>query len=227
MKDSNLKIIFGLISAGLVSTLLYKLSNIPGGMILSGLFLGGMLIIGIFIGCLFLSRILKQIFKKISFLTLLLITTTVCFLVFHYKLYSPTLTIVVPDGYRGQINLVLSNLSENSLAVDSNGIGYLTEWTFDKTYTRPIVKQENGKNLDEYLIGFNISTFFGRSKSCCVGNREIQSLSFKIGTKPHLEDEYFDSRSITELVDKDITIFTKLGKHTVVQTGAANNNTKK
>lgn len=228
MRESKLKLIFGFTSAGLLSTLLYKLSYIPGGMILSGLSLGGIIILVIIIGCIFLSKLLKQIFRKNSFLTLVFITTSVCFVVFHYKLYSPTLTIVVPDGYRGEVNLVLSNMSENNLAVDSNGIGYLTEWTFDKTYSRPIVIQENGKNLDEYLIGFNISTFFGRSKSCCVGNSEIQSLSFKIGTKPHLEDEYFDSGSITELVNKDKTLFTKLGNHTTVQTEATiNDNTKK
>lgn len=187
---------------------------------MSGLFLGGMMIVGIIIGCSIVSGILRLIFKQTSFLTILFITTTISFLAFHYQLYSPTLTIIVPNGYRGEINLVLSNVDDNILTVDSNGIGYLNEWTFDKTYSRPIVKQADGKNLDEYLIGFNPSTFFGKRKSCCVGKREIQSLSFKIGTKPHLEDEYFESKSLTELADKERTIFTELGKHTVIQTEA-------
>lgn len=216
--DGKLKIIFGLLSAGLLITLLIKLTNVPGGMILSGLFLGGMMIAGIIVGCLIVSGILTLIFKRISFLTILSTTTTISFLAFHYQLYSPTLTITVPNGYRGEINLVLSNVEENILTVDSNGIGYLTEWTFDKTYSRPIVKQTDGKNLDEYLIGFNPSTFFGKGKTCCVGKREIQSLSFTIGSKPHLEDEYFESTNLTELVDKDKTIFTELDKYTSVQT---------
>lgn len=216
MTNRKLKIIFGLLSVGLLTTLLFKLTTVPGGMILSGLFLGGMCIVGIIIGCLILSGLLKLIFKKTPYLTLIFITTSISFLAFHYQLYSPTLTIIVPNGYKGEINLVLSNVDDNILTVDSNGIGYLTEWTFNKTYSRPIVKQVDGKNLNEYLIGFNSSTFFGKGKTCCVEKREIQSLSFKIGTKVHVEDEYFESKSLTELVDNDKTIFTELDKHTIV-----------
>src|SRR5690606_10078638 len=104
--ERKLKITFGILSVGLLTTLLFKLTNIPGGMILSGLFLGGIMIIGIILGCLILTGILKLVFKQTSFLTILFITTTVSFSVFHYKLYSPTLTIKVPNGYKGEINLV-------------------------------------------------------------------------------------------------------------------------
>jgi hypothetical protein len=76
-------------------------------------------------------------------------------------------------------------------------------------------------NLDKYLIGFNPSSFFGKGKTCCVGKRQIQSLSFKIGSKPHLEDEFYESRSLIDLVDKDKTILTELDKYTTVQTEAA------
>ena len=113
--DRKLKIIFGVLSVGLLTTLFIKLKDVPGGMILSGLFLGGMIIVGIIIGCLIFSGILRLIFKRFSFLTLLFITTTISFLAFHYQLYSPTLTIIVPDGYRGEINLVLSNVDDNIL----------------------------------------------------------------------------------------------------------------
>jgi hypothetical protein len=149
--DLKLKITFGILSIGLLTTLLLKLTKVPGGMILSGLFLGGMMIVGIILGCLILTGIVRLIFKQTSFLTILFITTTISFLAFHYQLYSPTLTIIVPDGYRGKVYLVLSNVEDNILTVDNNGIGYLTEWTFNKTYSRPIVKQANGKDLDEYL----------------------------------------------------------------------------
>jgi hypothetical protein len=215
--DRKLKNIFGLLAIGLLTTLLFKLNKVPGGMILSGLFLGVMLICGIILGCLILTGILKLFIKRTSFLTILFITITVSFLAFHYQLYSPTLIIKVPNEYRGEIHLVLSNVKENILSVDSNGIGYLTVWTFNKTYSRPIVEQVDGKNLDAYLIGFNPSTFFGKGKTCCVEKRQIQSLSFKIGTKPQLEDEYFESKSLTELVDKSKTIFTKLDKYTTVE----------
>ena len=186
--DRKLKITFGLLSVGLLTTLLFKLTNVPGGMILSGLFLGGMMIVGIILGCLIFTGILKLVFKRTSFLTILFITTTISFLVFHYQLYSPTLTIKVPNGYKGEINLVLSNVKDNILAVDSNGIGYLNEWTFNKTYSRPIVEQVDGKNLDKNLVGFNPSTFFGKS----IGDENsIRSLSFKIVPDNQKEEKYY------------------------------------
>jgi|TARA_B110000261_G_scaffold163038_1_gene208044 hypothetical protein len=208
--DRKLKIIFGISSAGLMTTILI---NFPNGMILSGIFLGGMVIVGIIIGCLILSGLLILLFKKMSLLTLFFITTTIAFSAFQYQVYSPTLTIKVPNGYRGEIFLVLSNVKDNVLTVDSNGIGYLNERTFNLTYSRPIVEQIDGGDLDEYLIGFNPSTFFGKGNTYCVENRKIQSLSFKIGTKPHLENEYFQSKSLTEIVDNKKTIYTELDKH--------------
>ena len=214
--DRKLTITFGFLSVGFFTTLLFKLKGIPGGMIFSGFFLGGVIIIGIILGCLIFAGILRLILKRMSFLTILFISTTISFLAFHYQLYSPTLTIKVPNGYKGQINLVLSNVKENILTVDSNGIGYLTKWTFNKTYSRPKVKQIDGKDLDDYLIGFNPSTFFGKAKTCCMERREIHSLSFKIGTKPHLEDEYFEHKSLIEIVDKHKTIFKELDNYSTV-----------
>ena len=58
---------------------------------------------------------------------------TLSFVGFHYQLFSPTLEIRVPNGYVGEIDLVLSVVDENMLTVDSNGIGYLNSWTFFKT----------------------------------------------------------------------------------------------
>ncbi len=186
--DRKIKITFGLLSFGLLTTLLFKLTNVPGGMILSGLFLGGMMIVGIILGCLILTGILKLVLKRTSFLTIFFITTTISFLAFHYQLYSPTLTIKVPNGYKGEINLVLSNVKDNVLTVDSNGIGYLNEWTFNKTYSRPIVEQVDGKNLDKNLVGFNPSTFFGKS----IGDENsIRSLSFKIVPDNQKEEKYY------------------------------------
>ena len=77
--DRKLKIIFGILSIGLLTTLFLKLIEDPGGMILSGLFLGGMMIVGIIIGCSILSILLRLIVKRISFLTILFITTTISF----------------------------------------------------------------------------------------------------------------------------------------------------
>lgn len=201
--DRKLKIIFGLLSAGLLASLLFKLTNVPGGMILSGLILGGMMIIAIIIGCLILTGILKFVFKQTSFSTILFITTTISFLIFHYQLYSPTLTIKVPNGYKGEINLVLSNVKDNILTVDSNGIGYLNTWTFNKIYSRPIVEQLDGKNLDKNLVGFNPSTFWIKGEtSSSERNIKIQTLSFEIVADDKLGQKQYNSMDLSKLVDK-------------------------
>ncbi|MCC7521733.1 MAG: hypothetical protein IT220_08885 [Flavobacteriaceae bacterium] len=201
--DRKLKIIFGLLSVGLLATLLFKLTNVPGGMILSGLFLGGMMIVGIILGCLFVTVLLKLFFKRTSFLTIFSITIAISFLIFHYQLYSPTLTIIVPNRYKGEINLVLSNVGDNVLTVDSNGIGYLTEWTFNKTYSRPIVKQTDGKDLDKNLVGFNPSTFFGTSIG---GGNSIKSLSFEIVPDSLVGQKQYYSSDWIKFVNKDLVL---------------------
>ncbi|MEJ2880619.1 hypothetical protein [Pedobacter sp. GR22-6] len=205
--DNKLKILFGTASVLLLCTLIIKLNYVPGGMILSGLFIGGMLLVGILIGCVVLASILKLIFKFTSFLTLFTITTSVSLLIFHYQLYSPTLKIIVPDNYAGEINLVRSNIEENILVVDSNGIGYLNEWTFKKTYTKPIVERVNGKRIDAELVGYNSSAFWARVKSCCLHGRNIESMSFKILPENSLVAEDYGVKSLTELVDEKLVAF--------------------
>ena len=205
--DRKLKIIFGLLSIGLLVTLLVQLTKVPGGMILSGLFLGIMLLVGVIIGCLILTSILKFIFKQNSFLTLFSITTSVSFLLFHFYLYSPTLKIKVPNGYSGQISLVLSNVKDNILTVDSNGIGYIDKWTFDNTSSKPIVEQMDGKIIDKNLVGFNPSTFWAQGNSESSDHFVIEYLSFEIVPDNKLGQKQYYSSDLTELVDR-----TKLGK---------------
>ena len=131
-------ILTGILSVGLLTTLFIKLSNVPSGMFLSGLALGTMWIIIIVLVCLILTAILNRIFKTQSFLIILFLTTTIGFTYFHYKLYSPTLTIVVPTNYSGEVDLILANVTDNILTLDTNGIGYIDQWTFDKNLQRTI-----------------------------------------------------------------------------------------
>ena len=170
-------------------------------MILSGLFLGGIILIGVLILCLIITFITKLIFKSVSFFTLLVIVTSLAFIAFHYYLYSPTLIIIVPDGYTGPVNMVLSNVDNSVLTVDSNGIGYLTKWTFEKTYSKPIVQQVNGQNLDNNCVGFNPSTFWGYSKFCCVSGKTIKSLSFDIERRSNSEQNQFQAKGFSQYVD--------------------------
>ncbi len=215
MKRHSTNILIGILSVGLLTTLIIRLTNIPGGMILSGLALGTMGIIVIVLTCLILSLILRRFLKTASFLTIFLLTTAIGFAYFHYKLYSPTLTIIVPANYSGKINLVLADINENILTVDNNGIGYINQWTFDKTYSRPIVKDENGNELDSLLIGFNPTTFWSVGKSCCIDNKEVYSKGFKI--ERNKTAATIKHRNLTDLVDRQMTKTIKLDKYTVIQ----------
>jgi hypothetical protein len=201
MRDRNLKIIFGIISALLLISLITKLTTIPGGLILSGGFLGGMFIVAILIACFLIALLLKSIIKRYSFLTLYLILISISFIAYHYQLYSPTLKIIVPDGYVGQINLVESNVDQNILRLDSNGIGYLNKWTFNKLYLPPEVYTTSGKNIINLCVGFNPSVFFGVSKFCCVNGKVIRSKSFDIAIDSTYTAKHFYSKGFSQFVD--------------------------
>jgi len=181
MKDRKLKIVTGISSLILLISLLIVLSRVPGGIVLSGFFIGCMIIVGVMIGCLLVGLILKSIFRNYSFLTIYSILTAVCFIALHYYFYSPTLRIVVPKGYVGPVNLVLSNVDKNKLVLDSNGIGYINKWTFEKTYTEPIVTETDGTKINDRCVGFNPSTFWGKGYSTISeSNIKIHSISFEI-----------------------------------------------
>jgi hypothetical protein len=173
-------------------------------MILSGLFLGGMVIALILGGGLFLTWLTKLLSKRLPFWTVYFAITAIAFAVFHYQLYSPTLTIVVPENYTGQVSLIKSNVTENVLTVDSNGIGYLNEWTFNKLYSKPTVVDESGKDLTEQCAGFNPSTFFGLGTSTSSEtNKKIKLLSFEIVPKDKIGEKQYYNTDLIKLVDKE------------------------
>lgn len=202
--NSKLKIAAGLISLGLLVTLAYKLTNIPDGMFLPGLFLGGMVITIILIAGLILTWLTKFISKRLHFWTVYFTITAIAFAVFHYQLYSPNLKIVVPENYTGQVSLIKANVTENILIVDNNGIGYLNEWTFNKLYSKPIIVDENGKDLTNQSVGFNPSTFFGLGTSTSSEkNRKIKSLSFEIVPKDKIGEKQYYHTDLSKLVDKE------------------------
>ena len=201
MKDRNFKMLFGIISAVLLITLLLKLTKVPGGLILSGLFLGSMFIVGILIVSLAVTLLLKLVLKNLSFPTLYFMTLTVGFLAYHYQLYSPTLKIIVPDGYTGEVNLVLSNVDKNILTLDSNAVGYVTKWTFKKTYSQPDVFTLSGKKINNQCVGFNPTTFWASSKFCCIDGKEIKSLSFEIVPIDKQGQKQYYSKGLAGVVD--------------------------
>ena len=217
MTERSIEIILGLLSLGLLTSLVVKLNYVPGGMILSGLFLGGLILIGILVGCLVVTLILKQVLKSYSFLTLYSLTTLVSFLLFHYYLYSPTLTVIVPVDYSGEVTLVLSNVEDNILTVDSNGIGYINKWTFEKTYTQPIVKQADGQDITGRCIGFNPSTFWAKGKTCCLRRQQINYLSFEIEASDNIDKGQQDFVDLATLADSTLVLTTPPDKYTQIQ----------
>ncbi|WP_196939122.1 hypothetical protein [Sphingobacterium pedocola] len=111
---------------------------------------------------------------------------------------------------------MLADIKENILTVDTNGIGYINQWIFDKTYTRPIVIDGNGNNLDSLLVDFTPTAFWGVGKSCCIDKEQVYSISFKI--KRNKTEEIFKYRSLTDLVDRRITKKMKPDRYTIIQT---------
>jgi hypothetical protein len=202
--NRNLKIAPGIISLGLLATSIYKLTDVPGGMFLSGLFLGGMWIFIILIVGLLLTWLTKLIFKKLPFWTIYFSLTAIAFAFFHYQIYSVTLKIIVTENYTGQVNLIKSNLNTNQLTLDSSGIGYLNEWTFNHSYFKPIVFDQNGKNLSRQLVGFNNSSFFGVGNSTISDSQiQIRIKSFEIVPEDKLNEKQYYHTNLSKLVDKE------------------------
>lgn len=165
------------ISVFLLLFYIYQLTHLTGGFFFPSLFY--VIIISIFVAfyITILTYLSKFVFKKYNLLTRLSSVTIIILSIAIYKLYSPTLKIIVPKDYSGEVNLTLSNLDHNELNIDENGIGYITKWTFEKTYTKPNVYDTEGNNLSHLLLSYDNNKFWG--KSIGSGNT-IKSLNFEI-----------------------------------------------
>ena len=214
MKKFTTEIITGFLFLVILILLIIRLRSIPGGMILSSTTIGIMLIGLIFLVSLILAFIIGIFLKSISFLTTFFIITSLGSGYFYYNLYSPTLVITVPVNYSGEIDLVLANIDENILEIDSNGIGYINQKTFNKVYLKPTVKDKNGTNLDSLLIGFNQSSFWGVAKHCCIEKEQTFSKKFKIKETK----QTFKIRNLTKLVNRQLTKTMKPDKYTIIHT---------
>lgn len=207
MKTNKFKIVTGLVALVLLIALTVQLIKVPTFM-LPSVYLTGMFIVASLVGSLILGGIIKAIFKKTTFFTVVCSIVSISSLIFMYKFYSPTLSIVVPKGYVGQINLVLSNVNEDILNVDSNGIGYITKRTFDKVYTKPNVHETDETDINEQRVGFNPSTFWGTGKASAIStsndgaNKEIQFLSFEIVPKDKQGQKQYYTVDLSKVVDK-------------------------
>lgn len=207
MKKNSLKLIVGLFVLMLLVVLFVQLIKAPTVMRPS-VYLARILIAGLLIVSFIIAGIIKAVFKKISFFIILCSIVSIASIFFMFKFYSPTLTIVVPKGYVGQVTLVLSNVDKDILNVDSNGIGYITKRTFDDVYTKPIVLESDGTDISNQAVGFNSSTFWAktvpgthRDSNYQIG-LEVDFKSFEIVPKTKQEQKRYYGVDLTELVDK-------------------------
>lgn len=176
-----------IILLGILTVLLLKAPTF----ILPSIYLAIMINFAVIAGSLIITGMIKLIFKRMSFLPILLCVLSFTSIAGIYKLMSPTLTIVVPKGYTGQVTLVLSNVNKNILTVDSNGIGYINKRTFNDTYTPPIVRETDGTEITSRCVGFNPTTFWAKGSSSSaststgqnISTSEIQYLSFEVVPK--------------------------------------------
>lgn len=207
MKKNSLKLIIGLTTLILLVILIVQLIKTPTFM-LPSVYLAGMFVIALLVGSLIIAGIIKLIFKKSSFIMVLCSIVSIVSIFSMCKFYSPTLTIIVPKGYTGQVTLVLSNVDKDILNVDSNGIGYITERTFDKVYTKPIVLETDGTDISNQAVGFSPSNFWAktvpgthRESNYQIG-LEIDFKSFEVVPKDKEGQKQYYSIDLSELVDK-------------------------
>ena len=155
------------------------------------------------ITCGLFGLLLKALFKKLSFNTLFLSTLAVVSLIAIFYLHKPTYEIKIPEGYTGEVNLVLSNVKENRLSVDSNGIGYINQRTFTNTF-HPIILQD-GKDITDRTVGFNPSTFWGVTKTTFNG-KVIKSLNFEIVPDNKKGEKQYYNTDLSKFVDTSIVL---------------------
>lgn len=89
MNSRNLNTVSGIILSVLLVLLFIKLKRVEEGTNFSGVVLGGAALLGIILGSLLFSGLIKLIFKRISYLTILLVITTISVLVFYIQLHFP------------------------------------------------------------------------------------------------------------------------------------------
>jgi len=204
MSDITIKRIFGILTIILLIISGIQIVEFPGGMFFPGYYFGIIFIIGILIACWIVAFTLNLIFKKYSISSYLLFFFSLSLIYFNVHFYSPTLKIIVPNNYTGEINLVLANIDENRLNIDENGIGYINEKTFNKTYTKPVVTDRSGNDLSKQLKGFNNLIFWTNPEHCCIQLNAIKSLNFEILPKDKSENP-FKFFELTKHIDRKIT----------------------
>jgi hypothetical protein len=203
MKKRNLNLILILLSIISIGFLTVQLLKQPTFMLGSS-YLTIMILSFILIGSLIIGLILKAIFKQHSFKTILLSLLTIFSVTGIFYLYKPTYDIIVPENYIGEVNLILSNVKDNRLVLDGNGIGYINKITFNKTFNPKII--QNGIEINERAVGFNPSTFWAISKTTTITGKEIKALTFEIVPKDKIGKKQYYHTELSKFVNDKLII---------------------
>ncbi len=111
------------------------------------------------------------------------------------------LVIEVPKDYTGKVCLVKSNLKEDELIVDNNGIGYITESTYNSLKLEPVVRDATGKDLMPNCVGFSSSVFWGSGSFIGDSKKEIKYVSFEIVPDSLKGIKQYYEKDLSVLVD--------------------------
>ena len=159
----------------------------------------------ILISCSLIGLILKLIFKKQNFYTIFFSLLIICSVLGISYLLKPAYEIIVPENYVGEVNLILSNVKENRLTLDENGIGYINKKTFNKTFN-PIILQKD-TIIGERIEGFNTPTFWSKLITTTSDGKIFAALNFVIPPEnKNGEYQYNDTMDLSKLVDYKLVL---------------------
>lgn len=118
-----------------------------------------------------------------TFAAIIVIITVVAYAIADHR---PVLRIVVPDGYTGEVDLLVAKdgASLNEIAVNKWGIGYITEQEYETAYVPKVI--QGGTNISGEITGWAR----GDAASSQVDRFQLRFLSFVIpgGSNDPLKD---------------------------------------
>lgn len=110
--------------------------------------------------------------------------------------------IIVPKGYHGAVCLILSNVVSDELVIDTNGIGYINEETYNSIKLTPLVFDVSGKDLSSNCVGYTPSVFWARGYFGSSESKvKIKYLTFEIVPDNLKGQKQYYSKELFKLVD--------------------------
>jgi hypothetical protein len=202
----NLRLLFSITSVISVGVLTYEITGLQTD-ILSPVYYLILFLIAITITSFIFGGISKLLLEKISFKTIFYFLFTLLSILSILYIHRPSYKVIVPDNYIGDVNLILSNVKENKLELDANGIGYINLKTFNKTFI-PIILQ-NGIEINNRAVGFSKSGFWGKAQFSTNDGKTIQSLRFQIVPDHRIREKQNYHKDLSGLINNKLIHFQK------------------